>query len=91
MPQTAYNVRLNGKLIDTVFYSDKGAKEEVKRGLVNHDGYDPEIVVSEVRKATPKKQLAPSQQDFVQVGPVPPYDHKTDGDYSAWLVANNID
>ena len=50
MPHTAYNVRLNGKLIDTVFYVDKGAKDEVKRGLVNHDGYDPEIVVTEVRK-----------------------------------------
>lgn len=91
MAPIAYNVRLNGKLIDTVFYCDKGAAEEVKRGLVNHDGYDPAIVVSEVRKSTPKSQLAPSQRETAPVGPVPYYDHKTDGDYSAWLVFNNID
>lgn len=57
MPHTAYNVRLNGKLIDTVFFCDKGAKEEVKRGLVNHDGYDPEIVVTEVRNRKPKNKV----------------------------------
>lgn len=90
MAQNAFNVRLNGKLIDTVFDSETDAAE-VKRSLVNHDGYDAGIAVTKVRKATPKKQLAPSQQEFVQVGPVPPYDHKTDGDYSAWLVFNNID
>ena len=50
---TAFNVRLNGRLIDTVFYStDGGAKiaaEEVRRGLVNHDGYDPRITVCKRR------------------------------------------
>ena len=43
----AFDVYLNGKKIDTVFYSD-GVKvdcEEVKRSLVGHDGYDPRIVV----------------------------------------------
>lgn len=50
MAHTAYNVRLDGKLIDTVFYCDKGAKEEVKRSLINHDGYDPGITVTEVKK-----------------------------------------
>ena len=54
MPHTAYNVRLNGKLIETVFFCDKNAKEEVKHSLVNHDGYDPEIVVTEVRKKKEK-------------------------------------
>ena len=56
MAHTAYNVRLDGKLIDTVFYSDKGAKEEVKRSLINHDGYDPSITVTEVRKRKPKNK-----------------------------------
>ena len=43
----AWNVYLNGKLIDTVFYSAsaKVDAEEVRRSLVNHDGYDARIVV----------------------------------------------
>jgi hypothetical protein len=43
----AFNVYLNGKLIDTVFYSDSSNEtcEDVKRSLVNHDGYDSAIVV----------------------------------------------
>jgi hypothetical protein len=87
MPSNAFNVyNSKGRLIDTVFSTDTDALE-VKRSLVNHDGYDPCIKVTKVRKA---KKAAP-KDDFVQVGPVPPYDHKTDGDYSAWLVANNID
>jgi hypothetical protein len=90
MPSNAFNVYLGSKLIDTVFDSEKDPAE-VKRSLINHDGYDNDIRVVKVRKATPKKQLAPSQQEHEQVGPVPPYDHKTDGDYSAWLVFNNID
>ena len=51
MPSQAWNVYLNGKLIDTVFYNthcDGGAKitaEEVKKSLVDHDGYNPAIVV----------------------------------------------
>jgi len=43
----AFNVTLNGKLIDTVFYS-KGMKitaEEVRISLINHDGYDSRIKV----------------------------------------------
>ena len=47
----AFNVYLNGKLIDTVLYS-KSSKEtcnDVKRSLVNHDGYHPDIVVKKGR------------------------------------------
>jgi len=43
----AFNVYLNNKLIDTVFYS-KSANvtiEEVYDSLVNHDGYDHRIIV----------------------------------------------
>jgi hypothetical protein len=43
----AFNVFLKGKNIDTVFYSPtaKVTPDEVKRSLINHDGYDPAITV----------------------------------------------
>lgn len=43
----AFNVYLRGALVDTVFYSasDPVTPEEVRRSLVNHDGYHPSIVV----------------------------------------------
>ena len=43
----AWNVYLNGEVIDTVFYDDDVEADEVKRGLVDHDGYDPAIEVRE--------------------------------------------
>lgn len=43
--QTAWNVYLNGKLIDTVFYSGGVDADYVRRGLVDHDGYDSRITV----------------------------------------------
>jgi hypothetical protein len=52
----AFNVRLNGKLIDTVFYTpSKGetnaeAIENTRRSLINHDGYDSGIVVNMRRR-----------------------------------------
>lgn len=49
-PSQAFNVYLNGRLIDTVFQSGPFTTEEVKRSLVNHDGYDPRIVVKKQRK-----------------------------------------
>ena len=47
----AFNVYLNGKKIGTVFYGDASREtpEDVKRSLVNHDGYDPSIVVKKAR------------------------------------------
>ena len=46
-----FNVYLNGKLIDTVFYSAsaKVDADEVKRSLINHDGYDGGIKVVRLR------------------------------------------
>jgi hypothetical protein len=47
----AFDVYLRGKKIDTVFYSYpenydyKEAKEEVKKSLIEHDGYDSQIKV----------------------------------------------
>ncbi len=46
----AYKVWLNNKHIDTVFWVDNSDREEVKRSLVNHDGYDPDIRVTQERK-----------------------------------------
>ena len=46
---TAWDVYLNGKWIDTVFDMEKDA-DEVKRSLINHDGYDWRIVVRKARK-----------------------------------------
>ena len=47
--QNAYDVFLWGKEIDTVFYSPcKGGPvpaDEVRRSLINHDGYAGDIVV----------------------------------------------
>lgn len=53
-PSSAYDVFLRGKKIDTVFQSDPSSAEEVKRSLVEHDGYDPDIrVVKQRRKSLP--------------------------------------
>ena len=50
--QRAFDVYLNGKKIDTVFYSagTNVDADEVKRSLINHDGYDSGITVRERRK-----------------------------------------
>jgi hypothetical protein len=47
-------VRLNGKLIDKVFQNSpwpnkQEREDDVKRSLVNHDGYDHDIMVTETR------------------------------------------
>jgi hypothetical protein len=51
----AFDVYLNGKLIDTVFYTKGFDAEEVKKSLIDHDGYDPEI---EIKKPRAKKKVA---------------------------------
>ena len=55
----AFNVYLNGKLIDTILYhkSNKETCEEVKRSLVNHDGYDPSIVVKKMQVNNGKAKI----------------------------------
>ena len=45
MKHQAWDVFLNGKLIDTVFYDADCSLDYVKRGLIDHDGYDPRIIV----------------------------------------------
>jgi hypothetical protein len=49
-----WNVYLNGKLIDTVFYARIDNKIDVIQSLVNHDGYDPDIEI-ELANNMPKE------------------------------------
>ena len=42
--QIAYDVYLRGRHIDTVFFTRYTA-EEVRESLIDHDGYDPAILV----------------------------------------------
>ena len=52
-PINAYDVYLNNKLIDTVFDQDPDPNE-VRRALIDHDNYDPNITVKKapsIRKA----------------------------------------
>ena len=43
----AWAVFLGNRWIDTVFYVENMSAEDVKRSLVNHDGYHPNIVLKE--------------------------------------------
>ena len=40
-----FQVFLRGKHVDTVFYGVPATVDEVRRSLIDHDGYDPAIVV----------------------------------------------
>lgn len=54
----AWDVILNGKVIDTVFYDADCDADYVKRGLINHDGYDAGIEVRKPRKSRASKKDA---------------------------------
>ncbi|ADF58141.1 hypothetical protein PJG4_147 [Pseudomonas phage JG004] len=43
----AWNVYQNGQLIDIVFFDIMCGTEEVRKSLVNHDGYPSDITVEE--------------------------------------------
>jgi hypothetical protein len=45
-----WKVYLHGKLIDKINDNTAKTADDVKRSLVNHDGYNPEIVVRRERK-----------------------------------------
>ena len=44
----AWDVYLNGEWEDTVYFLPTMGEGEVRQSLVNHDGYDPDIVVVKV-------------------------------------------
>lgn len=41
----AWDVILNGKVVDTVWYTKDCDADYVRRSLINHDGYNPNITV----------------------------------------------
>lgn len=49
--QRAWVVSLNGRAIDTVFYTRECDAEYVRNSLVEHDNYDPRITVREQVKS----------------------------------------
>lgn len=56
MSHTAWNVSLNGRRIDKVFYSPDMTADEVRRSLINHDGYDSGIKVTKERRPAARKR-----------------------------------
>ena len=46
----AFKITLNGRFYDMVFYNDGFTAEEVKKSLIDHDGYPSNINVRRVRK-----------------------------------------
>jgi hypothetical protein len=42
-------VYLNGKLLDEVPYDEDCSADYVRRSLINHDGYNPNIVVKKAK------------------------------------------
>lgn len=46
----AWNVYLDGKKIDTVFYDSDCSADYVLRGLIDHDGYNSAITVKRCNK-----------------------------------------
>ena len=46
----AWNVYLNGKNVNKVFFNKDCDKDYVLRALIEHDGYDPNITVRRCNK-----------------------------------------
>lgn len=77
--QEAYDVFLDGKKIDTVFQnSSKDTVADVKKSLVDHDGYDSGIVVKKAKNK--KKKLKESDESVL-----------TEDAYFDRLVSNVVD
>lgn len=71
----AFDVFLNGEEIDTVFYNDNSNvdEEEVKRSLINHDGYDSGIeVVLHQKSTSTEAKKAKQAADSKATGKVKP-------------------
>jgi len=58
---TFWNVYLEGKKIDSVPYVASMDADEVKRSLVDHDGYDPGIYVIKVQVFTVRRASSPQR------------------------------
>lgn len=64
--EAAFNVFLNGKKIDTVFYNSDMDTDEVKKSLIDHDGYDSGITVKK-EKAAKKDKLKEAKFDTIEL------------------------
>lgn len=62
--QTAWKVMLNGKEIDVVYYDNDMDADEIKQGLVDHDGYDPDIKLIKESKIKEYKSDNPLNEWF---------------------------
>jgi hypothetical protein len=49
MSSIPWDVYLDGKLIDTVWFTSDCNAEYVLRSLIEHDGYDPAITVQKAK------------------------------------------
>jgi predicted SprT family Zn-dependent metalloprotease len=47
-----YDVYQNDELIDSVWYGINDDVEDIRRGLINHDGYDENIIVKRTKRKT---------------------------------------
>jgi hypothetical protein len=81
-----WNVYLRGKRIDSVHYDGSMDADDVKRSLVNHDGYDSEITV----RRAPKTKLGsargparPSRKDLIAALGLPAEGHTRGSKYAA--------
>lgn len=69
MALVAFDVYLDGKRIDTVFYSAPTDPDDVRRSLIGHDGYDSRIEVRKSRRRKPPmpRPPAPTRAEIVAV------------------------
>jgi len=45
MKQSRFDIYLHGRHIETVYYDEDMAAEEVRKSLINHDGFNTNIVI----------------------------------------------
>lgn len=63
-----WDVLLDGEYVDTVFFGDDMSDAEVKRSLVDHDGYDSRIVIrSDAEETTTGGNTLPIMVDMWEV------------------------
>lgn len=59
-----FDVYLQGKLIDTVFYPETDTEDDVKHSLISHDGYDSGIIVKKGRRKAKTRGIGESAQEI---------------------------
>ena len=57
----AYEVYLGKRHIDTVFWVDNSNADEVRHSLINHDGYNPQIIVVRTNNRRRVVDIAPGK------------------------------